>query len=405
MSNLNYITEEYRTSDQEFEHYPFPNIQQNDIPAKLKVAIVHEWFVDYAGSEKCAESFNNIFPDSDIYSLVDFLKEQEREIILKGKKSKTSFIQKLPYSQSIFRYYLPFFPYAIEQFDLRDYNIIISNSHSVAKGVLTNTYQMHVCYCHTPMRYIWNNYFEYINTSNLNKGIKRFITSSTLQKLRNWDYQTSNRPDFFIANSKHIARQIKKRYNRDAYVIYPPVDTHKFSPNNNKEEFYLTISRMVPYKRIDLIINAFSKLTDKKLIIIGDGPLKNRLKNLARPNIEFIDPVPFNTLKTYLEKAKGYISAAEEDFGITVVEAMAAGTPVIAFRRGGTGESVIDNKTGILFNEQSVESLIECIIKYESRIDSFDVHSIKEYSSKFNRKCFEWKIKKFIAEKLVDSNI
>jgi glycosyltransferase involved in cell wall biosynthesis len=254
------------------------------------------------------------------------------------------------------------------------------------------------------MRYAWNNYFQYINDSNLRGGIKGLLAMRTLQRLRSWDYQTANRPDYFIANSNYIAKQIKKRYNRDATVIYPPVDTHKFEVNDRKEDFYLTISRMVPYKRIDLIVNAFSKMKDKKLVVIGDGPLKKQLMKSAGSNIEFIEPVPFETLKEYLEKAKGFISAAEEDFGITVVEAMASGTPVIAFNRGGTGESVIDNKTGILFQEQSSESLIEGINKFERRIDSFDVHSIKDYSNKFNRNCFEIKIKEFIAEKMIDFN-
>lgn len=376
----------------------------NEIPGSLKVALVHDWFVNYAGSERCVESFTNIFPDADIFSLVDYLNHEDRKIILKGRNSKTSFIQNLPLSKTKFRYYLPLFPQAIEQFNLNNYDLVISSSHAVAKGVLTNTYQTHICYCHTPMRYAWNNYHQYINVSELQKGIKGLLTASTLQYLRNWDFQSATRPDYYLANSKHIAKQIKKRYNREATVIYPPVDTEKFEVNNNKEEFYLTVSRMVPNKRMDIIVNAFSILRDRKLVVIGDGPLKKRLKKLAAKNIEFIDPLPFEDLKQYMEKAKGFISAAEEDFGITVVEAMAAGTPVIAFSRGGTGESVIDNKTGVLFHEPSIESLIEGIENFESKIDSFDSYLIKEYSNKFNRNNFELMLKEFIVEKLMENN-
>lgn len=404
MENINYVSKQINNTTEKEDHPASLFRQKIEFPVKIKVAIVHEWFVDYAGSEKCVESFTNIFPNADVYSLVNFLNDQDRSIILKGQKSKTSFIQKLPLSKTKFRYYLPLFPQAIEQFDLHNYDVIISSSHSVAKGVLTNPYQTHICYCHTPMRYAWNNYFQYMTDSNLRGGIKGLLAARTLQRLRSWDYQTANRPDHFIANSNYIAKQIKKRYNRDATVIYPPVDTNKFEVNARKEDFYLTISRIVPYKRIDLIVNAFSRMKDKKLVLIGNGPLKKHLMKSASSNIEFIEPVPFVTLKEYLEKAKGFISAAEEDFGITVVEAMASGTPVIAFNRGGTGESVIDNKTGILFAEQTVESLINGINKFERKIDKFDAHYIKEYSDLFNRNSFELKMKGFIAEKLMEFN-
>lgn len=404
MRDNNYLTKNNGISQFDGVHYSRIKSGGNEIPGSLKVAIVHDWFVNYAGSERCVESFTNIFPDADIFSIVDYLNHEDREIILKGKKSKTSFIQNLPLSKTKFRYYLPLFPQAVEQFNLNNYDLVISSSHAVAKGVLTNTYQTHICYCHTPMRYAWNNYHQYINVSGLQKGIKGLLTASTLQYLRNWDFQSSTRPDYFIANSKHISKQIKKRYNREASVIYPPVDTDKFEVNNNKEEFYLTVSRMVPNKRVDIVVNAFSKMKDKKLVVIGDGPLKKRLKKFATNNIEFIDPLPFEDLKIYMQKAKGFISAAEEDFGITVVEAMAAGTPVIAFSRGGTGESVIDNKTGILFHESSVESLIYGIEKFESNIKSFDAYMIKEYSNKFNRNYFELMIKEFIVEKIMENN-
>jgi glycosyltransferase involved in cell wall biosynthesis len=365
----------------------------------LKTAIVHEWLVNYAGSERCVESFTNIWQDAPVFSLVDFLKEDERRTILKGKRAITSFVQKLPFAKTQHRKYLKFFPLAIEQFDLNEYELIISSSHSVAKGALTNAGQLHICYCHTPMRYAWDFYHQYLKEAGLSKGVMGWEAKRVLHKLRLWDVISSNRVDHFIANSKHVAGRIKKIYNRESEVIYPPVDTHLFESQPHKESFYLTASRMVSYKKIELIVESFSHMPDKRLVVIGDGPEMNKIKAKAGKNIEILGYQEFSVLKSYLQKAKAFIFAAEEDFGIIVVEAMACGTPVIALNRGGAVETVSDGKTGILFYEQSPQVIKEAVVKFESMQDKFDPSIIKAHSAQFGRNIFEDKIKKFVHDK------
>ena len=330
----------------------------------LKTAIVHEWFVNYAGSEKVVESFTNIWQDADIFGLVDFLNDKQREIILKGKHAKTSFIQKFPFAKKSHRNYLPLFPLAVEKLDLSGYDLIISSSHAVAKGIKTKPDQLHISYCHSPMRYAWDNAELYLNNANISRGLKGFLARSTINYLRKWDLKTASRPNYLIANSKFIAGKIKRIYNREADIIYPPVDVNKFTCETEKEDFYLSASRMVPYKKVDLIVKAFSEMKDKKLKVIGEGPEFDKIKMMATPNIEVLS-FNNNLLKSLLQKAKALVFAAEEDFGITVVEAMACGTPVIALNKGGTAETVIDGSTGILFNSQNVEVIKNAVRKFE----------------------------------------
>lgn len=366
----------------------------------MKTAIVHEWLVNYAGSEKVVESFTNIWQDADVFTLVDFLNDEERRIILKGKKAKTSFIQNLPYAKKRHRKYLPLFPKAIESFDLSKYDLIISSSHSVAKGVRTNKNQLHICYCHSPMRYAWDEADYYLKEANLNSGIKGLVAQSILKYLRKWDLKSADNVDYFIANSNHIAKKIKRIYNRLADVIYPPVDVEKFSLATEKEDFYLTASRLVPYKRIDLIIEAFARMPDKKLIVIGSGPEKERLKAKAASNISLIGYQEFDSLKSYMQKAKAFVFAAEEDFGIIVVEAMACGTPVIAGNFGGTTESVVDKKTGVLFPNQTVDSIVEAVKNFDVIAKSINNSEIRIHSEKFSREIFEKNIKAYVDEKI-----
>lgn len=366
----------------------------------MKTAIVHEWLVNYAGSEKVVESFTSIWQDADVFTLVDFLNDEERRIILKGKKAKTSFIQNLPYAKKRHRKYLPLFPKAIESFDLSKYDLIISSSHSVAKGVRTNKNQLHICYCHSPMRYAWDEADYYLKEANLNSGIKGFVAQSILKYLRKWDLKSADSVDYFIANSNHIAKKIKRIYNRHADVIYPPVDVEKFSLATEKEDFYLTASRLVPYKRIDLIIEAFARMPDKKLIVIGSGPEKERLKAKAASNISLIGYQEFDSLKSYMQKAKAFVFAAEEDFGIIVVEAMACGTPVIAGNFGGTTESVVDKKTGVLFPNQTVDSIVEAVKNFDVIAKSINNSEIRIHSEKFSREIFEKNIKAYVDEKI-----
>lgn len=366
----------------------------------MKTAIVHEWLVNYAGSEKVVESFTSIWQDADVFTLVDFLNDEERRIILKGKKAKTSFIQNLPYAKKRHRKYLPLFPKAIESFDLSKYDLIISSSHSVAKGVRTNKNQLHICYCHSPMRYAWDEADYYLKEANLNSGIKGLVAQSILKYLRKWDLKSADNVDYFIANSNHIAKKIKRIYNRHADVIYPPVDVEKFSLATEKEDFYLTASRLVPYKRIDLIIEAFARMPDKKLIVIGSGPEKERLKAKAASNISLIGYQEFDSLKSYMQKAKAFVFAAEEDFGIIVVEAMACGTPVIAGNFGGTTESVVDKKTGVLFPNQTVDSIVEAVNNFDVIAKSINNSEIRIHSEKFSREIFEKNIKAYVDKKI-----
>ena len=368
--------------------------------SKNKTAIVHEWLVNYAGSEKVVESFTNIWPDADVFTLVDFLDDDLREIILKGKQSHTSFIQHLPYAKKHHRKYLPLFPRAVESFNLKNYKLIISSSHAVAKGARKKKNQLHICYCHSPMRYAWDEADYYLQEANLTSGFKGKLAQYLLKYLRKWDLKSANNVDYFIANSNHIAAKIKRIYNRHADVIYPPVDTQKFSLVTEKEDYYLTASRLVPYKRIDLIVDAFANMLDKKLVVIGSGPEKEKIKAKATPNIDVLGYQDFETLKGYMEKAKAFVFAAEEDFGIIVVEAMACGTPVIAGNYGGTAESVLDGVTGILFPEQKVESIIQAVKRFDVISHSINYNEIRMHAEKFSRYTFEQKIKEYVNEKL-----
>jgi len=363
----------------------------------MKKALVHDWFSVYAGAEKCVESFTNIWDDFDIYSLIDFLSDEDRKNILKGKKAKTSFIQKLPKAKEKYRNYLPLFPIAIEQFDLSNYDLVLSSSHAVAKGVLTYHHQLHICYMHTPIRYAWDLHQQYLRESDLKSGLKGILAKYFLHKIRIWDIISTNRIDYFIANSKFIAKRIKKIYNRDATVIYPPVDVAKFELETKKDNFYLTASRIVPYKKIDLIVEAFAKLPDKKLIIIGSGPDLEKIKSKATKNIEILGYQSDEILIKYMQKAKAFVFAAEEDFGIIPVEAQACGTPVICLGRGGTKETVIDGITGVHFKNQIINDLLKAIDRFEKL--EFDPYVIRKNALRFSKDRFERKIKEFVENK------
>ena len=365
----------------------------------MKTAIVHDWFDGYAGSERVVESFTNIWSDADIFTLADLLTEKERRIILKSKLPKTSFIQRLPFASTKHRYYLPLFPFAIERFDFSGYDIIISSSHSVAKGLKKNPQQLHICYCHSPMRYAWDNAELYLKSANISKGVKGVAARSIINYLRNWDLNTASRPDYFIANSKYIAQKIKRIYNRTADVIYPPVDINKFDCVKEKENYFLTASRMVPYKRVDLVVEAFSKMEGKMLKVVGQGTEFEKIKSRATSNIEMLGYKDDMELKALMQKAKAFVFAAEEDFGITVVEAMACGTPVIALNKGGTAETVIDSKTGVLFDSQDAESIKIAVLKFESKNNILNPQEISDHTKQFSREIFENNIKEYVRDK------
>lgn len=363
----------------------------------MKVAYIQDWLIDLAGSEQVLKYMMQIF-DGEIFTLVCDRKKLQNSFF-EDKNITTSFIQKLPFAKKKYQNYLAFFPLAIEQFNLSNYDTIISSSHAVAKGVLTKSNQLHICYCHTPIRYAWDMYHEYLNTTNLNKGIKGIIAKLILHYIRLWDYSTANRVDYFIANSNYVAQRIKKIYNKNADVIHPPVETDLFEFESNKDSYYLTVSRLVPYKRIDLIAEAFTFLKDRKLVIIGQGSEMEKIKKIATPNIEILGYQPFDIMKDYLKKAKAFIFAAEEDFGIVPVEAQACGTPVIAYGKGGVRDSVIENKTGIFFKNQTPTSLVEAIKQFEAKENSFDLNFIKEHAEKFSVNNFKNKFENYIKAK------
>jgi glycosyltransferase involved in cell wall biosynthesis len=369
----------------------------------MKVAIVHEWFDTYAGSERVVEQLLEIFPEANLYSVVDFLPSNKRSFIM-NKVVTTSFIQRLPFAKKKFRQYLPLMPIAIEQFDLSQYDVILSSSHAVAKGVITGPNQLHISYVHSPIRYAWDLQHQYLTESGLNKGIKGGIAKWILHKIRQWDYRTANSVDEFIANSKFISKRIYKFYRRESSVIYPPVDINSFTMCETKEDFYFTASRMVPYKRIDMIVEAFTKMPDKKLMVIGDGPEFNKIKEKAGRNVTLLGYQTFEILRDHMQRAKAFVFAAEEDFGIIPVEAQACGTPVIAFGKGGSLETIRnigeDNPTGLFYKEQTVQSLIDAVNFFEKEGHIITPNSCRNNSLRFSSERFKEEIRSFVSAKI-----
>lgn len=335
----------------------------------MKVAIVHEWFSTYAGSERVVEQLLEIWPDADVFAVVDFLPESDRGF-LKGKRVNTTFVQKLPLARTKFRNYLPLMPLAIEQLDMRSYDLVLSSNHAVAKGVITGPDQLHISYVHSPIRYAWDLQHQYLKESGLSGGIKSWVARAILHYMRIADQRSANGVDQFVANSEFIGRRIRKAYGRESQVIYPPVDTTAFTLREEKSDFYLTASRMVPYKCMPLIVEAFSKMPEKRLIVIGDGTELAQVRSLASKNVEVMGYQPFSVLKDRMQQAKAFVFAAEEDFGITPVEAQACGTPVIAYGRGGALETVLSGaggnaRTGVFFANQTVADIISAVSRFE----------------------------------------
>lgn len=358
----------------------------------MRTALVYDWLVTMGGGEKTLCAIEEAYP-APIHTLV----HDPKPFIgtpLEGKEIHSSFIQKLPFGKRHYRNYLPFFPLAIEQFDLSCYDLVISTSHAVSKGVLTHSDQLHLCYCLTPMRYAWDLTHRYLDGVT---GIQKGIAKAALHYLRNWDISSHRRVDHFASISYYIAKRIKKVYGRDSEVIYPPVDVEKIPFCSKKESYYLAVSRMVPYKRMDLIVEAFSHLPDKKLIVVGDGPEMKKVKSVAKSNIEILGWQSDEKIRELMSKAKGFLFAAEEDFGIVVVEAQAAGTPVIAFGKGAALETVIPDKTGIFYYQQDLSSMIAAIQGFERK--EFDPHLIRNHAERFNRQRFVSEFKQFVKEK------
>ena len=335
----------------------------------MKVSIVHEWFAAYAGSERVVEQMLHVYPGADVFAVADFLSAEERAF-LGGREVRTSFVQRLPGARRHFRHYLPLMPLAIEQLDVRGYDLVLSSSHAVAKGVITGPDQLHLSYVHSPIRYAWDLQQQYLEESRLDRGMKSWLVRAMLHYMRLWDVRTASGVDLFIANSHYIGRRIRKAYGRQSTVIYPPVDVQAFTLSLVKEDFYLAASRMVPYKKMPLIVEAFCRMPQRKLIVIGTGPDEARCRGLATPNIEFVGYQPFHALRDYMQRARAFVFAAEEDFGITLVEAQACGTPAIAYGRGGALETVrglgeSPAPTGVFFLAQTPEAIVAAVDRFE----------------------------------------
>ena len=366
-----------------------------------KVAIVHDWLVNYGGAERVVEAFLKIYPDADIFTLV--YDEKKMGKIFPKEKVHTSFIQEWPFATKLYTKFLKFMPKAFESFDFSDYDLVLCSSSSCAKGVITPPSVPHIAYIHTPMRYAWDQFFEYQKRSG---KLTRYFMNKWMTQIRLWDFISSQRIDQILCNSNYIKRRIKKYWNLDSKVIYPPVDTNRLEASKNEaEDFYVVFSRFVPYKRIDLAIDACGQL-NKKLIVIGSGSQEKQLKALAsrynKELITFTGRISDDEVKSYLQRCKALIFCAEEDFGIIPVEAQSCGRPVIAFGKGGSLETVIDGKTGVYFYRQETESLCNAITHFESLYaqNTFDKKEIALHASNFSTERFCKQIEDAINETL-----
>lgn len=363
----------------------------------LKVAVVHDWLVTYAGSERVLEQLLVLFPHAVVFTLIDFLSGEEREF-LDGHEVRTSFLQSVPFAKRTYRRLLPLMPLAIEQLDVSGFDLVISSSHAVAKGVITGPDQMHICYCHSPIRYAWDLQHEYLKQSKLIRGPKSWLARWLLHRIRMWDTRTANGVDEFLANSEFVARRLEKAYRRSSTVIHPPVDAVTFSVGAKKEDFYLAASRMVPYKRMPLIVEAFSTMPDKRLVVIGDGPELQRVQQTAGSNVSVLGYQSTDELRDYMQRAQAFVFAAQEDFGIMPVEAQACGTPVIAYGSGGAAETVMDGITGIHFDEQSVEAITDAVRRFEET--SFCANEVRENAERFSAHHFRDSVAEFVRERM-----
>ena len=335
----------------------------------LRVAVVHDWLVSYAGAERVTTEILRLVPQADLFSVVDF-RSPETLACMDNRRAHTTFIQRLPRARTRYRGYLPLMPLAVEQLDLSRYDLVLSSSHAVAKGVITGPHQLHVAYVHSPMRYAWDLQHQYLRESKLEAGLKSWLARWLLHRVRLWDLRTANGVDHFIANSHFIRRRIEKVYRRDAAVVHPPVDVEAFEFSATKDDYFMTASRLVPYKRVDLIVDAFARMPDKRLVVVGDGPDFARLRARCTPNVTMCGYLPQAELRARMQRARAFVFAAEEDFGIVAVEAQACGTPVIAFGRGGNLETVRASgdraASGAFFPEQSVEALCAAVQSFDT---------------------------------------
>lgn len=359
-----------------------------------RVAIVHDWTTGYDGSERVLEQIVRSFPNADLYFVAEFVPRDQRRFLQDWRYS-TSLIQRLPFARKLFRLYLPLMPLAVESLNLGSYDLVISSSHAVAKGVITGPDQCHVCYCHTPIRYAWDLEHQYMEHSKIGRCAET-LSRAVMHYLRMWDTRTANGVDAFACNSDFIRRRIWKAYRRSAQVIHPPVNVEQFEPETKRENYYVTLGRLVPYKRVDVAVEAFRDLPDRRLVVIGCGPLLRTLRRSAPPNVTFLGHQPLSEVKYHLEHARAFVFASQEDFGIVAVEAQAAGTPVICFRGGGAGEAILPGRTGLLFDTQHKDSLAVAIRKFETGEPMWPASEIHAHSEQFGPERFRREFESFV---------
>ena len=373
-----------------------------ELVGPLRVALVHDWLCTYAGSERVLEQLLACFPDATLFAVVDFVPPGQRHF-LGGRPVRTSFIQRLPFARRWFRHYLGLMPLAIEQFDLSGFDLVISSSHAVAKGAVTGPDQLHISYVHSPMRYAWDMQGQYLRQAGLERGLRSWYARWLLSRLRQWDVRTAAGVDVFVANSAYIARRIRKAYRREADLISPPVDVARFALSEEKSDYYLVLSRQVPYKRVELIAEAFAGTPERKLVIAGDGPQDPKVLRAAagRANITLLGAVEHAAIGSLMGRARALVIAAEEDFGITMVEAQACGTPVIAFGRGGALDIVrpppSNRATGVLFHEQSVEAIRDAMAYFERIEGTISPRNCRVNALRFSEEEFRSRVLALVA--------
>jgi glycosyltransferase involved in cell wall biosynthesis len=362
--------------------------------AAPRIAVVHEWLLDFAGSERVLREILDVLPQADLFALID-RPEEELAAAIPRRAKATTLLQRLPRPQRWLRYYVPLMPFAVKQLDVSAYDIVISSSHAVAKGIATTPRQLHLSYVHTPMRYAWDLREEYLRAAGLERGPLAWGARLLLERLRAWDQRSAEGVDVFLANSAHVAGRIRKAYGRQAEVVHPPVDTSAFPLWQAKEDFYLTVSRLQPYKRVDLLVEAFARMPKRRLVVIGDGPQMRHLRSTTSPNVELRGRLPTAQVREHMQRARAFLFAGIEDFGIVMAEAQACGTPIIALGSGGAAEIVRD-ETGVLFSEQTADALIQAVRRFEQEPGRFAAQSCRQNAMRFDRYRFRRRFEQLV---------
>jgi glycosyltransferase involved in cell wall biosynthesis len=369
----------------------------------LKVAVVHDWLDTWRGGERVLAEILHIFPGADLFALVDFLPDDDRAA-LGGRRAITSFLQRIPGGAASFRWMLPLFPAAIESLDVSTYDLVISSSHAVAKGVRAHARQTHVCYCYTPMRYAWDLRDAYLEQTGWARGLRGSVARRVLDSIAAWDKAASDRVDHFVAISRHIAERIRRCYGRESTVIHPPVAVTPVEPQPARTDSYVTVSQLVPYKRVDLIVDAFRAMPERRLVVVGEGPERARIAASAPPNVTFVGRVPDDARDRHVAAARAFVFAACEDFGIAPLEAHALGTPVIAYAGGAATETIpgLDAPvpTGVLFTEQSAAAIVDAVRHFEAQSALINPEACRANARRFEATRFRREFESFVLAHL-----